>query len=499
MVMATVESMPTATGPSRIWALAVQQTPDEDSSSTAVVLNANTATAATDNTASTATDNTATNDASSTGEAVPQKTAANDETFKTNCVPALVLLLGFEMHLVLRQRLESRNVPSDEVQQVLQGIVESLLGFVEHNVGIHEWILNDDPLPGSNAASLKTLKEAMTRIIHSSIVRLNQTSMDRLFDLMLMGAKRHVFYAESSAWICEIIHEQLDWLAGLLFDNSEVDQPRRHVVQALEVKLSRFYLDQYEGVDTLYKELNRVLAVKEIKVSLLLEKGIQADDGMFKADASSEAKYRLNLYGKEDGPDHAKRVEQRRNKLQKQGHRCRMAIDDARTSVEAITIERNAVMLEDATTCKGEVVGSQPHDRATLRYPNGDVYVGHFAEGLPHGHGVLYCADGSEWHGPWHRGHKHGVGVHVGADGRRDEGEWADGEKLALGVRRTSAATVEGSGNLHDLRVENVESPSLFHVVVEREDDGADVKEERLAPLQSQRRRTVQLPLDIEF
>ena len=407
----------------------------------------------------------------------------DDKSFKTKCVPALVLLTGFEMHLVLRQCLEAQNVPSDKVEQVLKGVIQVFLGVAEQSFRIRRWSHIDDPTTGRSVSSLEALKQAMAQVVNSSIVSLNERSMDRLFDLMLMGAKRHVFYAEGSAWICEIIHEQLDWLASLLSEDSEANEASQLVVQSLKAQLSRFYQDQYEGSETLFEDLSRILAVKRIEISLLLQAGIQADDGFFKADASSEAKFKLNMYGKEDGPSHAERLERRRKKLQKDSHR----------SPGPLVL---GVELKDNATYENEVGSGQQHGQVTLHYPNGDMYVGLLAKELPHGHGILYYADGSEWHGTWLHGHKHGVGVHIWANGDREEGEWDNGEKLALGVRRKGIAT-KGSGNLDDLMVENFDSTSLFNVVVEGEDDGADVKEEKLAPLR--RQKASQLPLEIDF
>ena len=166
--------------------------------------------------------------------------------FETNCLPALVLLTGFEMHLVLEQRLQAQAVPSGKTQKVLKDVIHALLDFALGAEGslfrTCQWNFShfDDQSSGSDITSLQTLKQVMTRLANTSIMRLNESSMGKLFDIAVMGAKRHAFYAESSAWICEVIHEQLDWMGDVI-------SPRPPQINTLKARLSQFYQDQYEG------------------------------------------------------------------------------------------------------------------------------------------------------------------------------------------------------------------------------------------------------------
>jgi hypothetical protein len=64
----------------------------------------------------------------------------------------------------------------------------------------------------------------------------------------------------------------------------------------------------------------------------------------------------------------------------------------------------------------------------TIRYPNGDVYIGQVDEtGVPHGEGEYTWADGSRYVGTWRMGFKEGFGVYEALTGYRYwDGKWND-------------------------------------------------------------------------
>jgi hypothetical protein len=73
----------------------------------------------------------------------------------------------------------------------------------------------------------------------------------------------------------------------------------------------------------------------------------------------------------------------------------------------------------------------QTADEDTIRYPNGNKYVGGVRQGRPHGHGTMIYATGVKYIGEWKDGKKHGWGILAG-EGSKYVGEWQDGQKTGL-------------------------------------------------------------------
>lgn len=68
---------------------------------------------------------------------------------------------------------------------------------------------------------------------------------------------------------------------------------------------------------------------------------------------------------------------------------------------------------------------------STIRYPNGNVYVGELRDGRPHGYGKMRYAGGETYTGEWSAGARHGWGIRTAA-GDKYAGEWHEGKALGL-------------------------------------------------------------------
>lgn len=80
------------------------------------------------------------------------------------------------MLYILEQRLQAQKVGEDKADRVLQDVVSTL--FSEQFV---EELFKPSKLY-SNAAT----RQIFDKLAHSSIMRLNESSMDKLYDLMTM-------------------------------------------------------------------------------------------------------------------------------------------------------------------------------------------------------------------------------------------------------------------------------------------------------------------------
>ena len=72
-------------------------------------------------------------------------------------------------------------------------------------------------------------------------------------------------------------------------------------------------------------------------------------------------------------------------------------------------------------------------ERVTLKYANGDLYVGEATDFLPNGEGIMYYADGSTLKGYFAKGLPHGLATLDWANGNRYEGDFTSGVKQGNG------------------------------------------------------------------
>ena len=91
--------------------------------------------------------------------------------------PFLIINLGGEMVYIIDQRLRAQN--SDKSLKVLEDIISTMLD---------DKFMNELFKPQQMYTMVSTRK-VFQKLAHSSIMKLDATSMGKLFDLMLMGMK----------------------------------------------------------------------------------------------------------------------------------------------------------------------------------------------------------------------------------------------------------------------------------------------------------------------
>lgn len=124
--------------------------------------------------------------------------------------------------------------------------------------------------------SSSSTKQIFEKLAHSSIMRLNKSSMDKLYDLMSMGFKRQILMAPSPQHYLVITLNHLETLKCL------VDDPSVH--ELIQVAIDKTVLT-YAALSNgqfldLKHSLMRYLQDKKIKVSLFLQQSLQNPDGM---------------------------------------------------------------------------------------------------------------------------------------------------------------------------------------------------------------------------
>ena len=93
------------------------------------------------------------------------------------CLPVVVCNLGSEMIYILEQRLRAQSITSEKSVKVLHDVVKSMFDptFVSELFKPQE------------VYSQRATRQIFDKLAHSSIMRLSESSMDKLYDLMTMG------------------------------------------------------------------------------------------------------------------------------------------------------------------------------------------------------------------------------------------------------------------------------------------------------------------------
>jgi hypothetical protein len=125
----------------------------------------------------------------------------------------------------------------------------------------------------SNAST----RQIFDRLAHSSIMRLNESSMDKLYDLMTMGVKYQMLASTQASDLLQVTLTHFDSLLEIA-QGSEV-QPLLESARALTVER---YGPMTVGSWTLLRQtFARFFQDRKVKVSLFLQENIQLNDGSF--------------------------------------------------------------------------------------------------------------------------------------------------------------------------------------------------------------------------
>jgi len=181
-------------------------------------------------------------------------------------MPLTVINMGGEMVYILAQRLTAQSVPPDKAKRVLQDVIRTMY----NPMFITELFRPQD------VYTMHSTRQIFDRLAHSSIMRLNESSMDKLFDLMTMGFKYQIL---ASSFPQELLHVTLNHLYQL---RAKVEEAP--AVVSLVDDVIRMTNERYAGMSALEfaglkQTLCRFFTDKRVKVSLFLQDGLQKNDG----------------------------------------------------------------------------------------------------------------------------------------------------------------------------------------------------------------------------
>jgi hypothetical protein len=121
----------------------------------------------------------------------------------------------------------------------------------------------------------RATRQIFDRLAHSSIMRLNKNSMDKLYDLMTMGFKYQMLRSICPAQLLHVTLNHLEALKRIVAEPSVEELVDAAIRQSVEL-YSRLPLGE---LASLHLTLARFFQDRRVKVSLFLQDGIQNMDG----------------------------------------------------------------------------------------------------------------------------------------------------------------------------------------------------------------------------
>jgi hypothetical protein len=189
--------------------------------------------------------------------------------------PFLIFNLSGEMLYILDQRLRAQSVQADRANKVREDIV---LKLVEDS--FLKSVFNPQKL-----SSYEDCKNLFQGLAHSSILKLNPTSMGKLFDLMVMGVKMQTLCIKYPDELYKVALNHLNVMSALVNGS--------HAGHLMQTKLMQTFNEHFYSYRPYqFAQIRRTLLDffldNNTRVSLFLSQQYQHDDGNFSIDLLGE-------------------------------------------------------------------------------------------------------------------------------------------------------------------------------------------------------------------
>ncbi|XP_053563104.1 protein OSCP1 isoform X2 [Bombina bombina] len=183
-------------------------------------------------------------------------------------LPLLFINLGGEMLYILDQRLRAQNIPPDKAKKVMNDIITTMF-----NKKFMEELFKPQEL-----YSKKALRTVFDRLAHASIMRLNQASMDKLYDLMTMAFKYQVLLCPRPKDILLVTFNHMDAIKDFIRDSpsilNQVDETFRQLIEMYNcLPAGEFQLIR-QTLLIFFQDMH-------IRVSIFLKDKVQNSNGRF--------------------------------------------------------------------------------------------------------------------------------------------------------------------------------------------------------------------------
>ncbi|XP_060778166.1 protein OSCP1 isoform X2 [Neoarius graeffei] len=196
----------------------------------------------------------------------------------TRTLPLVFINLGGEMLYILDQRLRAQNIPTDKAKKVMNDIITTMF-----NKKFLEELFKPQEL-----YSKKALRTVFDRLAHASIMRLNQASMDKLYDLMTMAFKYQVLLCPRPKDIMLVTFNHMDAIKEFVRDTpsilTQVDETYRQIIEIYTpLSCGEFQLIR-QTLLIFFQDMH-------IRVSIFLKDKVQNSNGRFVLPISGPVPY----------------------------------------------------------------------------------------------------------------------------------------------------------------------------------------------------------------
>lgn len=181
-------------------------------------------------------------------------------------MPILIINMGGEMMYILNQRLHAQSIPEEKAAKVLSDVIRTM----------YTPVFLEELFKPQEIYSAVSTKQIFDKLAHSSIMRLNKTSMDKLYDLMTMGVKFQLLQATSAYQFLQVTLRHLDGLEKLIGTHNDVKALLQNAMsRCIQLYSSLTYGDWLLVQQTLFQ----FFYGKRVKVSLFLQQNMQSNTG----------------------------------------------------------------------------------------------------------------------------------------------------------------------------------------------------------------------------
>lgn len=183
-------------------------------------------------------------------------------------LPLLFINLGGEMMYILDQRLRAQNIPEEKAKKVLHDITGTMF-----NRRFMEELFKPQEL-----YSKKAMRSVFDRLAHASIMRLNNASMDKLYDLMTMAFKYQISLCLRPKDVLLVTLNHMDAMRNFVEDNLNIKQ---QVENAFHLLIQHFAALSDGEFILIRQTLLNFFQDMHIRVSIFLKDKVQNPNGRF--------------------------------------------------------------------------------------------------------------------------------------------------------------------------------------------------------------------------
>ncbi|XP_034029960.1 protein OSCP1 isoform X2 [Thalassophryne amazonica] len=193
-------------------------------------------------------------------------------------LPLLFINLGGEMLYILDQRLRAQNIPADKAKKA--GWIDEDRRRVMNDIITTMFNKNflEELFKPQELYSKKALRTVFDRLAHASIMRLNQASMDKLYDLMTMAFKYQVLLCPRPKDILLVSFNHMDAVKDFVKDTPnilcQVDETYRQLIEMYTPLSSGEFQLIRQTLLIFFQDMH-------IRVSIFLKDKVQNSNGRF--------------------------------------------------------------------------------------------------------------------------------------------------------------------------------------------------------------------------